>query len=119
MRTNQIRGDVKTVQPLEERQRHVRGPALFHRAYEKHARAIRIARLVRRHTSMQQLLALTLPLSLCAPGAFDVRAGAPVPAFEERDSGPDVDGFFVASREIAIETGEEQFLDARLSLGIW
>ena len=67
---------------------------------------------------MQQLLALTLAFGLCAARPLDVRASPSVPTFEEGDACPDVDGFFVASGEITIEACKEEFLDARLSVGV-
>ena len=57
---------------------------------------------------MQQFLALALTLRLRPAGTFDVRASPAVPSLEERDAGPDVDGFFVAAGEIAIEPGQEE-----------
>src|SRR6478735_10973389 len=118
IRTDQIGCNVEAVEPLEEQESQVSGTTLFHCAHQKQPGRFRVPCLVRGDPAMEQFLALALALGLRTTGTFDVRTRAAVAAFEERDARPDTDGFFVASGEIAIESGEEQFLDARLSLGI-
>ena len=71
-----------------------------------------------RSPAMQQFFALALPLCLRTARALDVRASTAMPPLEEGDARPDVDGFFVAPGEIAIQPGEQEFLDAPFPVGI-
>jgi hypothetical protein len=67
---------------------------------------------------MQQFLRLALPLGDRASRALDVRAGTVVIALEKHHARPDVDRVLVFSREVMIETGDEQLFDARGAIGI-
>ena len=55
---------------------------------------------------MQQFLRLALPLGNRASRAIDVGARAIVVALEKDYTRPDIDGLFVISGEVVIESGE-------------
>ena len=67
---------------------------------------------------MQQLVALALLLGQRVARALDIGTRAPVAAFEKRDPRPDVDRLFVVTAEILIETRQQEFLDARGTIGL-
>src|SRR5258706_16127409 len=67
---------------------------------------------------MQQFLRLALPLGNRASRALDVGPGAVVVALEKDDARPDVDGLFVVSGEVMIESGDKEFFDARGAIAI-
>lgn len=67
---------------------------------------------------MQQLLAFALPLGDGAPRPLDVRARTRVPAIEKEHARPDADREFVLTREVVIETDEEQLFDPRLAIAL-
>lgn len=66
---------------------------------------------------MQELFGFALAFRYRGAGAVDVRAGAIVVALEKHNARPDVDGLFVFSGEIVVETGNEELFDASRALG--
>ena len=80
------------------------------------SRSLEVTRVIRRNPSMQEFLALALPLRQCTSGAIDIRASPAMLAFEEGDTRPYIDGLFVMTSEVLIEPGEQQLLDARLTI---
>jgi hypothetical protein len=52
----------------------------------------------------------------CAPRTLDVRARTRVPAIDEQSPRPDVDGEFVLSGEVIVETAEQQFFQTRFPI---
>ena len=67
---------------------------------------------------MKDGLGLALQLGLRAARALDIGARAIVVAIEKQHARPEVDGLFVLTGEVLVEPGEEQLLDAGVTLGV-
>jgi hypothetical protein len=107
-----------SVQPVEEQQRRVAGPALLHRSRQQVARRRDVTGIVGVDPGVDEFLALALLLGEGTARPLDVRAGTAVAALEEDDAGPDVDRLLIAAGEILIEAGEEQLFDAGIAVRI-
>ena len=101
----------------EQHERLVAWRALIDGARQQVACALDVACLVGIEAAVQQFLRLALPLGNRASRAVDVGARPIVIALEKDDARPDIDGLFVISGEVVIETGDEKFFDARRALG--
>ena len=89
---------LEPVQPIEHRQRLVRGRAAVDRRLQQPARFVAVAATERGDAVLQQLFGFALPLGQRAAGALDVGARARVAAIEKQRARPDVDGLLVVAR---------------------
>ncbi len=87
---------------------------MIHRCLEQPARLVSLSPAERGQTVLQEFLGLSLALGERAARALDVRPGPRMIPIQEQRSGPDVDRLLVLSREVMIQTNEQELLDLRV-----
>ena len=93
------------------------GPAIDSRFEQRPSRNL-VPALKGRDTGVEQFFTFTLPLGNGASGALDVRPRASVPAIEEQDARPHIDGKIVLTGEVMVEAREEKFFDPGVTIAI-
>src|SRR5262249_42477265 len=111
-------GGLEPVEPGEQRQGLLGRGAAVERRGQQPPRGLGIAARERGGAVVDELLSLALTLGDRAARALDVGAGAGVAAVEEEHPGPDIDRQLVLTREIVIETAEQELLDAGVTIAI-
>jgi hypothetical protein len=109
-------GGFETIESFEQ-DVGVLGPhAMLDRLAKQAPRGRGIAAMEGRRTRVQQFLAFALALGNRAARTLDIRAGTRVPAIDEERSRPHIDGEFVLTSEVVIQTAQQQFLETRLTI---
>jgi hypothetical protein len=109
--------DFETIDASQHAEGQVVRGALIERVAQQRASAAHLSTIECLEPLMDQRFGRALLLCLRAARAIDIGAGSIMIAIEEEHARPKVDGGFEFAREVVVETGDEQMLDARIVFG--